>query len=1042
MGGRFKQISTGDGWRKIIRLDGSASTTATLSKRRQPGKYRNFNAHVPKFTKNQNSLYQRRPNPSNHLTTSNVLYQPNGTLSSLIAYSHVIPSSKNPNLYNHIATPNKNNSRLANLLHFTEPNTHRTIHPQSAMTRKKANHPATNPKQHHRNTNSQTDNMITPTRSFAKIVSPPSNIHLIQHPYRYPQPVWKSYLDNNPWTFASPSETQTTVNDSTNQPPEALPLPPDPTHYRWRGRCYNCLDLGHDQNECTRLERVCAKCWTSGHEARVCTVNTVQRQPQFDPLMPRGNIGDDKMPKNRPHMTMVFVPQTNQMQQESCEMLRAIVIDARLREHHNIHILQSILMATCATPYPFPLSKINDNQYLLVLPPGIDRQSFLSTHVAQLGETGYVAFPWSAAVNGTPMQMRFKVWIELIGMSPCSWTIEHLLRAAGSFGIVLEHATMANRASLERMRAVVAVPDLELVPLNTGVWVRGIFRNVRVAVHAWIEEPIPNPTPPDSTPPKSFFEQVRSRYSGHSTGPSDQSKTPDSLTVDFDTLYAGWKSMAGGAEKQNIEQILRSSPLFAARLGCISVINDQNVGSDTVVESGGDMQLDGASASLTGPKFGGVQCHNIINEGGTILAHAENSNILQGTGNSAGSVMEQSDVDHTVTVNHSLQSNETNTLLNQEDVDSAGTQILKAILSANSPPIKAHIETSKNPLSNQPNGSENYSGLSPKSLSFRDSPEPNDNNICPGPIIAPLYPMELTGGVPLPADVDPEIAANFAANKGPHVRCLTPYLTLPPTPISHPWIYTTEEIKTYKAKLVLTTTVPDDPTTENEYPNTNRDTESELGDDEMGFGTDAESDGVPKQRPGKEHVQSGNDSDADPVGGLDRATKLQIGNTRTPRRSRRIAERTPGRKTHSPKKTRAQGNTSGKRKSHSDLDQAQMMLIAEALEAEQLESIPLQADMIEKVNSYCGTHLGNRLIPMEGAASNPDLLAGLTAGYEEEESILKSLEYNPEEDDFTDDDDEEEEPIEEPMEEEPEEEMMEDVPVEEVPFDGHDVASD
>lgn len=78
-----------------------------------------------------------------------------------------------------------------------------------------------------------------------------------------------------------------------------------------------------------------------------------------------------------------------------------------------------------------------------------------------------------------------------------------------------------------------------------------------------------------------------------------------------------------------------------------------------------------------------------------------------------------------------------------------------------------------------------------------------------GPIIMPLYPLEKIRGVPLPANVDPIIAVNFAANKGPHVRCLTPYLPLPPSPLSHPWLYTQQEIDSYREKLAVTEEISD-----------------------------------------------------------------------------------------------------------------------------------------------------------------------------------------------------------------------------------------
>lgn len=151
------------------------------------------------------------------------------------------------------------------------------------------------------------------------MVTSPTNIHLIQQPIRFPQPIWKSYIDNNPWTFTTPANTPSN-HENIPIPPQALPLPPDPKLREWRGRCYNCLDLGHDQNDCPSQERTCAKCWQTGHEARMYNYSPVSKPSTFDPLVPRGNLGDKEMPKNRPNMSMCFVPETNQMQHNSSEM--------------------------------------------------------------------------------------------------------------------------------------------------------------------------------------------------------------------------------------------------------------------------------------------------------------------------------------------------------------------------------------------------------------------------------------------------------------------------------------------------------------------------------------------------------------------------------------------------------------------------------------------------------------------------------------------------------------------------------------------------
>lgn len=269
-------------------------------------------------------------------------------------------------------------------------------------------------------------------------------------------------MDQNLWQF---SHFQQANNDQTELL-EPLPLPPDPNSVKWRGRCYNCLQFGHKQNECKATERVCAKCWGSGHEAKFCTVPPQPKRARFDPLQPRGNLGEALLPPNRPKVTNVYIPETNQMIIDAQHLHRAIVIDSRLKANHTMEIVQSVLMAVCKSDFPFPLTHMSGTQYLLLLPLGSDHHHFLLSYDKPLQDLGYVSYPWSPAINGYPMWLKYKVWIELHKMSPQMWTIDHLIAAASSFGIVLEHVAMHTVSSLEKMMVVVAVPDLNSNPEN------------------------------------------------------------------------------------------------------------------------------------------------------------------------------------------------------------------------------------------------------------------------------------------------------------------------------------------------------------------------------------------------------------------------------------------------------------------------------------------------------------------------------------------------------------------------------------------------
>ncbi|KAF3336818.1 hypothetical protein FCM35_KLT19404 [Carex littledalei] len=374
---------------------------------------------------------------------------------------------------------------------------------------------------------------------------------------RFTSPPWTNYMDINPLQpITIPTAHILSSRDTTPQP---LPLPPSPAHPKWRGRCYNCLQIGHDQNGCPSKERVCAKCWERGHEAKNCKRTPQIPSSESNPLVPRGHLGEDKLPANRPAVAVVFIPETQQMKHDTHELSRAIVIDARLRPNHSMHVVQSVLMSVCNSDLPFPLTHIGGPQYLLILQHDSKRDHFLSTFSKPLECLGYVAFPWSPRVNGYPMALRFRVWLELQNMSPQAWSLDHLVAAVSSFGIVLEHSSMYKPKSIENMQVVAAVPELRLIPQRVQMWIRGISRDVEVRVKSWIEDPLPLTHATDLTPSAEVFDQIKQRNNLSCGGPSGNTDTLGNITIDVLTLFGVWEAMQEGPDRDKVADLLRSS---------------------------------------------------------------------------------------------------------------------------------------------------------------------------------------------------------------------------------------------------------------------------------------------------------------------------------------------------------------------------------------------------------------------------------------------------------------------------------------------------
>lgn len=143
----------------------------------------------------------------------------------------------------------------------------------------------------------------------------------------------------------------------------------------------------------------------------------------FDPLHPSGNIGDSLLPPNRPHATVVYIPTTPFIQRTNTVLSNTIVIDTRLNPYHHADSIQSIVMSSCNSEVPCPLTHLADTRYILILPLDEGRQAFLNKQFASLRKLGLVPYPWSMGIDTATQYLKYKVWIELKNLSPQQWNL-------------------------------------------------------------------------------------------------------------------------------------------------------------------------------------------------------------------------------------------------------------------------------------------------------------------------------------------------------------------------------------------------------------------------------------------------------------------------------------------------------------------------------------------------------------------------------------------------------------------------------------------
>ncbi|KAF3329302.1 hypothetical protein FCM35_KLT04633 [Carex littledalei] len=296
MGGRTKIIPTGEGWLTVV-----SNRRSPHSYRRLTNRYRRRRSYRAASTGFPQSHHQRhsRYYPQKTWRSSAPLQQrrPYTYLQRPRSISQLFPlrsrATQNPPAYRCHLPPHPL------LLPSTTP-----LPPKHSLQ------PTTYPKlnmQHLVKFGFKTPQSAT----YASALASNSAARHIPHPLPPQNQPWNYFLDQNPWSTIALNQSD---DPALSHPP--LPLPPDPTSSAWKGRCYNCLQFGHDQNTCPCPDRVCAICWKKGHEARACNQSVLSKRQRFDPLQPRGNLGESLLPSNRPQLATVFLPETRQMQTE------------------------------------------------------------------------------------------------------------------------------------------------------------------------------------------------------------------------------------------------------------------------------------------------------------------------------------------------------------------------------------------------------------------------------------------------------------------------------------------------------------------------------------------------------------------------------------------------------------------------------------------------------------------------------------------------------------------------------------------------------
>lgn len=109
---------------------------------------------------------------------------------------------------------------------------------------------------------------------------------------------------------------------------------------------------------------------------------------------------------------------------EITKLRQAIVIDVGFISDHSMQSVNHDFLRALNWSNNHSITWIAGVRYLLVLPPNITRDAFMTERFLYLENFGYVWFPWSLRVAAPSMNLHFKVWLDILNLPPYSWSLE------------------------------------------------------------------------------------------------------------------------------------------------------------------------------------------------------------------------------------------------------------------------------------------------------------------------------------------------------------------------------------------------------------------------------------------------------------------------------------------------------------------------------------------------------------------------------------------------------------------------------------------
>jgi hypothetical protein len=156
----------------------------------------------------------------------------------------------------------------------------------------------------------------------------------------------------------------------------------------------------------------------------------------------------------------------------------------------------------------YEISHISSFYYLLMLNSHITDKDFKVCFDKGHSPLGYISFPWFPAIKSKEHDLGYKLWLDLVELSPHTWALDDLAVLTSSFGLILAHSLLSQVSSFKRLRLSIVTDNLSQVPICIHLFLNGRLSSIPVVVLGWIRESTEFEVHIDPTPSEVIYENT------------------------------------------------------------------------------------------------------------------------------------------------------------------------------------------------------------------------------------------------------------------------------------------------------------------------------------------------------------------------------------------------------------------------------------------------------------------------------------------------------------------------------------------------------